>query len=238
MTTVSKFTMAKSVLVVLITSFIVAVFFCYRPALSQDICGYIGYTDETEATASRAQMLYLDTENSATCSGNITGFRVCYYQPEDYNSSTSRTVYRAVYAVYQKMTNDSSSSERYVRVSKSLNATVTTSDLKLSGSRDQHIAEGFNCYDDALESNASTAFLTIEEGDILGACILDPNNLAKAERLQLDIVGEESGHSLMQTSADNFIKGVIIPSVVSVDELIVVSLRKLHVYASICKFCK
>ena len=163
----------------------------------------------------------------------------CYYQPEDYNSSTTRTVYRALYAVYRKMSNVSSNSDSYVKVSDPLSAVVATSEFTLSEStRDQHIAEGFNCYDDALDNKDSTAFLTIEEGDIIGACVLDPDNLEKVERLQLDIVGEESGHSLMQTSADDCKKGLIaIPSAVSADQLTVLSSRKLHIYANIiCKF--
>ena len=74
------------------------------------------------------------------------------------------------------------------------------SSLPLKGTRDQHIAEGFNCYDDVLDKGDSTAFLTVEQRDILGACIVHPRDFRNTTRGQLDIVGEESGHSLMQTA--------------------------------------
>ena len=52
----------------------------------------------------------------------------------------------------------------------------------------------FSCYDDSLEP---TGVVSIE--DVLGACIFDPDDEESLERLSLDVVGEESGHSLMQT---------------------------------------
>ena len=180
----------------------VAAIFCCSQMLSQDAYDHIGNTNETEVTPSKAHLLYyLDTENPATASGNITSFRVCYYEPKNFTNKTSRVVYRAVYAIYRKISNNSRycSSESYVRVSESFSATVSMciSSLPLKGTRDQHIAEGFNCYDDVLDKGDSTAFLTVEQRDILGACIVHPRDFRNTTRGQLDIVGEESGHSLM-----------------------------------------
>ena len=54
----------------------------YLTSAQQGRCGTIGNSDETAATLSRAQLFYLDTEHPATCTGNITSWRVCYYGPE------------------------------------------------------------------------------------------------------------------------------------------------------------
>lgn len=213
--------------------FNVTFLFCNSPTLSTDTCGLIGNTNEAETTPSRDHMLYLDTENPATCTGNVTSLRVCYYQPANFTNSTLRTVYRALYGVYRKL-----NSESYVRVSESLNATVYTPDLPLLGTRDQEIASGFNCYDDVLDQEDSSAFLKIERGDVLGACIVEPNDLSGGtKRHQLDIISKESGHSLMQASLSNSdcLHGLIIPAVISVEQLSVVSSRKMHVYANIGK---
>ena len=231
-------TMARSAIMQFLTIISVAAIFCFSLSVSKDSYDHIGNTNETEVTPSRAPLLYLDTENPATASGNITSFRVCYYEPKDFTNETSRVVYRAVYAVYRKISNDSRycSSESYVRVSKSFSATVTTSDLPLKGTRDQHIYEGFNCYDDVLDKRDSTAFLSVEQGDVLGACILDPRDFRNIARGQLDIVGEESGHSLMQTTARCcLLRRVIIPRVIPVDHLSAVASKKLHLYANISK---
>ena len=225
--------MAVSVLIIILVTI-----FCYTPTLSQDTCGYIGNTNETELTPSRARMLFLDMENPATTSGNITGFRVCYYEPEGFDKSITEKVYRTLYAVYRKTSSDNGSSESYVRVSESFNAAVYTEDLPRVGPRDIPILRipGFNCYDDVLDvAKDSVAFATIEKGDILGACIFDPTDFSVVERLQLDVVGIESGHSLMQTSSDDCIETLVSPLVIPVDQLTVVTSRKLHIYANISK---
>lgn len=224
--------MARSVSMSIFTTISVVVIFCYSPTLCEDTCGQIGNTDETETTVSRTQLLYLDTENPATCSGNITNFRVCYYAPENFSSSTTATVYRTAYALYRKT---NSSSESYTRVSLSFQATLITSDLTLIYARDTYIAAGYNCYDDVFTSRDSVLYTTVETGDILGACIYEPRDLTNSERVQLDIVGTESGHSLMQTSSDDCVTEDTIPSVISVSDLTVATSKRLLIYANISK---
>ena len=78
----------------------------YLTSAQQERCGSIGNSDETAATPSRDQAFYLDTANPATCGGNITSWRVCYYGPDSIDRIGS---YWATYAVYRRMGSGSSS---------------------------------------------------------------------------------------------------------------------------------
>ena len=139
----------------------------YLTSAQQQRCGTIGNGNETEATASRAEMFYLDTEHPANCTGNTTNWRVCYYGPRDNSGS-----YWATYAVYRRM--GSGCSIRYVHVSQMFSA-VRTAERFVSADPvvDGVIAQGgFNCYDDA-----SGALLIIQAGDTsLDACIFEPSD--------------------------------------------------------------
>ena len=211
----------------LFTTISVAIIFCYRPALSQDTCGYIGNTNETEVTPSRARMLYLDTENPATCSGEVTSFRVCYYAPENLANLTSFRYYWALYAVYRKMNISDRSNidiEGYVKVSEQVSAIRLLHELSVD------VVANFTCYNDTLNKDSN---VTIQEGDILGACVFQPAD--STLRWQLDVAGEVSGHSLMQIDAIGCSE-ISIPSMIpEVNELTMIASRKLHIHASIGK---
>ena len=216
----------------------VTVLFCCSPTLSQDTCGHIGNNDERNATLSTTPMLYLDTDNPATCSGNITSVRVCYYGPD--SIPNERTVYRTTYAVYRQLEDDQGL-EYYSRVSGTFTAVRVTNNVNpdTRDNRDGLIHTGFNCYNDTLYMYLSgmegfVEAVTVEEGDILGACIVDLDDVGIADRLQLDIVGEESGHSLMQTSTTGCELNTI-PLQIPISNLTSVGSRKLHLYAKIGK---
>ena len=140
----------------------------YLTSAQQEQCGSIGNSDETAATASRAQLFYLDTANAASCTENITSWRVCYYGPDSVDNSGT---YWATYAVYRRMGSGNSVSHR--RVSEMFSAVRTVEALMtLSSVVDGEIAEGgFNCYDDSIDVG-----VTIQTGDILGACVFDPED--------------------------------------------------------------
>ena len=136
----------------------------------QEQCGSIGNSNETAGTASRARMFHLDTANPASCTGNITSWRVCYYGPDSVDTAGS---YWATYAVYRRM--GSGNSDRYLRVSEMFRALRTVARIIGDPIVDGEIAQGgFNCYTDSIDVGNSP--LTIQAGDILGACVFDHSN--------------------------------------------------------------
>ena len=56
-------------------------------------CGHIGRNNETEGTPIRdhefKSTFYLDMDNPAHCTGNITSWRICYYAPEEADTDDS-----------------------------------------------------------------------------------------------------------------------------------------------------
>ena len=208
----------------------------YLTSAQQESCGSIGSNNEAASTPSRAQLFYLNTANPAPCTGNITSWRVCYYGPDNVNGAGS---YWTTYAVYRSM--GSGSSIRYVRVSEMFRAIRTIATFTLTPGVDGEIEQGgFNCYTDSIDVGASP--LTIQAGDILGACVFDPDGDIVFEdgdiliRLPLDVVGEASGpeESLLQMSTDGCSR-VEIPSDVSANQLSTLNSRRLHIYANISK---
>ena len=198
----------------------------YLTSAQQQRCGTIG-NSERAATPSRAQLFYLDTEHPANCTGNITSWRVCYYGPDDVDNLGS---YWATYAVYRRT--GSGSSVRYMSVSQMFSA-VRTVERFVSPQFpvvDGEIVEGgFNCYEDVAGS-----LLTIQVGDILGACVFNPGNAIGVDRLPLDVVGVASGESLLQMGTDGCSRENI-PSDIPGNQLTILNSRRLHIYANIGK---
>ena len=98
------------------------------------------------------------------------------------------------------------------------------------------LQEGFNCYNDSDSINNST--LTIQAGDIIGACIFDPKDFSPlVGRHQLDVVGEVCGESLsqLQSDANDVCSMDAIPSSIPYvySDLLIRDNRRLHIYANI-----
>ena len=203
----------------------------YLSSAQQEHCGSIGNSNETAAMPSRAQLFYLDTANPATCTGIVTSWRVCYYGPDSVNDRSS---YWATYAVYQKM--GSGDSVRYERVSGVFRAIRAVAKFTIDPIIDGEIAQGgFNCFDDFIDPHDSP--ITIQAGDILGACVFDPNDLFPAiTRLPLDVIGEVSGEStpLLQMGTAGCSRDDI-PSGISANQLATLNSTRLHIYANIGK---
>ena len=198
----------------------------------QEQCGSIGNDNETAGTASSAQMFYLDTANPAPCTGNIASWRVCYYGPNDTDDSGS---YWATYAVYRRI----GSGNRFMRVSEMFRAIRTVDNTSFlanpSVESDGEIEQGgFNCYNDSIDVGNSP--LTIQAGDILGACVFDPEDDLVGVRIPLDVVGEVNGESLLQTGTDGCSR-TNIPSEILPNQISMVNSRRLHIYANIGKQC-
>ena len=203
----------------------------YLASAQQERCGSIGNSDETAVTPSRAQQFYLDTSNPANCTGNITSWRVCYYGPNNVDNSGS---YWATYTVYWRM--GSGSSVSYVRVSEMFSAVRAVERfVTLSSVVDGEITQGgFNCYDDSID--VSNSPLVIQAGDMLGACVFDPDNIPFVTRIPLDIVGEASGESLLQMGTSRCSTEAV-PSDIPANQLSTINSRRLHIYANIGKQC-
>ena len=214
--------------------FIIITIVFYLTSAQQESCGFIGNNNETAATPSRAQRFYLNTAHPAPCTGNVMSWRVCYYGPDSVNRAGS---YWATYAVYRRT--GSGSITRYVRVSEIFRALRTVAGFTVSPGVDGEIAQGgFNCYTDSIDVGESP--LTIQAGDILGACVFDPDGDIVADdielliRLPLDVVGEVGGESLLQMNADECSRENI-PSDIPANQLSTLNSRRLYVYANIGK---
>ena len=190
----------------------------------QEHCGNIGTHDNRAAIPSRQQLFYLNTANPAPCTGSVTSWRVCYYGPDNVHISGS---YWATYAVYRMM--GSGSNARYMRVSELFSAVRTIAFFTGDPVVDGEIAQsGFHCYDDLV-----TSTLTIQAGDILGACVFDSDeDSIFVTRLPLDVVGEVSGDSLLRMNTDGCSREEI-PSDIQANQLSALASRRLHIYANI-----
>ena len=207
----------------------------YLASAQQERCGSIG-NNETVATPSRAQLFYLNTANPATCTGNVTSWTVCYYGPNNVDNSGS---YWATYAVYRRM--GSGSSVHYRCVSEMFSAVRTVERfVTLSSVVDGEITQGgFHCYEDSIDIRNLP--LTVQTGDILGACVFDPEDdqfipfVGPVTRLPLDVVGQDGG-SLLQMSSAGCSREAI-PSDIPANQLSTLNSRRLHIYAHIGRQC-
>ena len=198
----------------------------YLTSAQQERCGSIGNRDETAATPSNEQFFYLNTANPANCTGNITSWRLCYYGPDTVDIMGA---YWATYAVYRRV----GSGSIYSRVSEIFTAIRTVASGTNFPRVDGEIAQGgFNCYTDTIDVGESP--LTIQAGDILGACVFNPEDVQLVNRFPLDVVGKDSGGSLLQMGTAGCSMEAI-PSDISANQLSILSSRRLHIYANIGK---
>ena len=153
----------------------------------------IGRNDDSEGSMRTDRRFYLDVNNPATCNGTITNWTVCYYG----RSASELKSYWATYAVYRRMGSAGGEDESYENVSKLFRAVRTTPDIADDADdADGPNQEGFNCYTDLIDTGDSP--LTIRVGDIIGACVFDPEEAEGFDRRRLNIVGEVLAESLMQ----------------------------------------
>ena len=214
--------------------------FCVTLTLAQNSCSQINVSNETAGSPPmdmEDDEFYLYINNSASCSGRIASWKVCYYGP----ISPGGKKYEIVYAIYRRTANRSNDDIRYNKVSGIFSNTLKrrsdNSDNE-TPSRSSHkytpIYEGFHCYE-ALDNDSVP--INIKAGDIIGACIKNHN------KQPLNIIGavNSSEHSLFRMimnkpnkcSANGNKK---IPSKISSSELSDLSSRRLHLYVDISKY--
>ena len=209
--------------------YITTVITTFSTTLSQDTCGSIGNSNENTLSAERGRMFYLNTANPAPCTGNVTSWRVCYYGPNQDLDEEDRFSYWATYAVYRKM--GSGADEHYEQVSQLFSAVTATNNLARRDSTDTVDAvirqQGFTCYDDSI-----TAPLTVQAGDIVGACVFNPTDENFFTRRQLDVVGRVNGESLLRMGSGGC-SITTLPMEIRASQLSTVNSRRLHIYANI-----
>ena len=192
---------------------------------AQNTCGSIGSSDKRELNGRTDRRFYLDANNPATCTGTVTNWRVCFYGPDNLRMGS----YWATYAVYRRV--GSGGNERYQRVSQIFSAVRATSNLLGNGVVDGTLQEdNFACYDDSIDSGDLPVI--VQAGDVLGACIFNPDNLPGDNRRQLDIVGETDGSSLLEMNDDECTTEAI-PSDIPTSQLSNRNNRRLHLFANI-----
>ena len=180
-------------------------------------------------------MFYLNTDNPAPCTGNITSWRVCYYGPTNNGLLNGLRSFWATYSVY-RMTG-SGSSRRFERVSRIFSAVRATRmfinvNAGSTSAIDGVIQRDFNCYTDILDTGDRP--LTVQAGDFLGACVFDPVDQPAMNRRQLDVVGEVSGESLLAMGAGGC-SLTEMPFSIPVNQLTNVNSRRMHIYANLGK---
>ena len=191
----------------------------------------IGRNNESEQGVRTNQRFYLDVNNPATCNGTIINWRVCYYGRFD----SVLNSYWATYAVYRRM--GSGVDESYEKVSELFRAVRTT--LGIADGADGLNQLGFNCYTDSIDAGNSPP--TIRAGDIIGACVFDPQDEDIFDRTQLNIVGTVpagQGESLMRVDVGDGPDEVDctmddIPSSIQQGDLRDDRNRRLHIYANV-----
>ena len=190
-------------------------------------CGIIGNSDSNEVNDRSERRFYLDINNPATCSGIVTSWTVCYHgRTQTDPAPRFGASYWATYAVYRRTDSGEGGEERYERVSEMFRAVRAT--INFGEHVDGVLQEGFSCYNDSDNST-----LTIQAGDIIGACIFDPEDTSPfVGRHQLDIVGQVRGESLSQLQSDVCTMDAI-PSSIPYSDLLIRDNRRLHIYANI-----
>ena len=199
--------------------------------VSAQSCGIIGNDDDVVPDRREDLRFYLDLNYPATCNGTITSWTVCYYGPGQTNMMRS---YWATYTVYRR--NDSGGEDRYERVSDIFSAVRATENVIQSNK--EPLVDGliqnddFMCYNDSVDTSDSP--LTVQVGDIIGACVFDPQeDDVNFNREPLNIVGDiMNGESLWRSRDDGCTMDTIPSSVLrsTLDER---NDRRLHIYANI-----
>ena len=177
-------------------------------------CGTVGHNLQSQQNKLTIFQFYLNTQYPAPCSGNVATWRYCYYSPD----VTARD-YMATFGVYRLTGSD------YVLVSEIFS--ISVGDIGSS-------SESFTCQTFTTPSDSVT---TIQQGDVVGACVLDVR-ISNDREAHLNLVGNNAtGYSMQfaDTSNNRCNSGnaVSVPKSVSQDALSSLNSTVLHLYANI-----
>ena len=161
---------------------------------------------------------YLNTQNPAPCSGNVTTWEYCYYSPD----VTARE-YWASFGIYKLVESN------YQLVSDKFRIIIPNNDSEIGSS-------SFTC-----RTFTTPSVTTIQQGDVVGACVHDVvRGSFGGTRAQINLAGRSTAdYSLLEipvnerdgTCNDGF--DVAVPGSVSTDDLSDSPSTILHLYALI-----
>ena len=255
-------TFGSGSLLIIVVIIVAAVF--RHLCVAQDKCGQISnVSNETAGTPpvdildNRREVFYFDMNNSASCSGRIASWKLCYHGPTDaevdqvifaiYRLADNGTHYNQMSDTFCATLNDNSndegdSSPRSTRRSgthkgprsgtesrrrKSVNSRSCTSIPLLMA---QSLHGGFYCYE-ALEDDSS---INIEAGDVIGACVTDNPMDSVQERVDIVGVVNTSEHSLFYMNINECCTKQF-PLNISFSQLSCLNSTRLHFYLDISK---
>ena len=181
----------------------------------QQCPGPIGTNDEVKFNGGTQNRFYLNTAVPAPCSGTVSNWRYCYYKNTDVKINQS---FFASFAVYRHRTLNNSQDSQYEKISEMFNITLTGMELNAE--------QNFTCKD------VNTPEFNIEAGDMVGACVFNPNGKFGPRRLNIARKPPSGGYSMLQMRASGCSLDLI-PSIISSNDLMDVNSTILHVYAKI-----
>lgn len=175
------------------------------------MCGAVG-SNADQTIPRRADDFYLNIAEPASCSGIINYFTYCYYRPQTEDSPS----YLFTFAIYRE---SSPGSGVYSTVSSVFVAERTLSDIttELGGGN-------FACVNLTVNDPVS-----VEVGDVLGACISDP----PGDIQELEVVGIVLNSRVLLYGVDGCTPNAV-PSMVS-NPVTETTFRVLHLYSNIGK---
>ena len=176
--------MDLSLIVYTLSKFLIAGVFCYRPQTFAEAFCHPDTDNESDLRAIKENGFYLDRNNPICCTGNITSWRVCYHGP---NKSNNMKLYTVKYAVYRLI----NGTQNYTQVSNHTFETTLRGERSNSLQYAEIIEDDFNCCDELLD----TPF-AVKQGDIIGACVVNPTGPGNSMLRRLDVVSEQPGVQL------------------------------------------
>ena len=172
--------------------------------------------EEYEAEVRVGGRLYLNTDNPAPCSGFITQLKYCYYPPES-DQDESQIVDRVYFAIYRLRMRQSNGRGHPPAMYERQGEPVCLGGL--SG------GESVSC------TTLSIPSISVEEGDIIGACLPGMNSLDIVSAISDDsevLLNADLGYVVSGCSSIDDIRGTIVEH-----NIIVQRSRMLHLYAKI-----
>lgn len=188
-------------------------------------CGTIGHDLQTQQTILTNLRFYLNTQNPAPCSGNVTTWEYCYYHPD-----VTADEYWAPIGVYRL--NSEGTMYEQVSTLTSRFSTVTTIMIE----KDDLGEDFFTC------ATFITPRITIQQGDVLGTCVHDVRPDLDT-RAHINLAGNinAAGYSLKHIPVSgrdgtcNDGNTIRVPDSVSTGNLLDTPSTVLHLYAQIGK---
>ena len=190
-------------------------------------CGTVGHDLQSSQTKLTNLRFYLNTQNPAPCSGIVTTWEYCYYQPD---SSLTVNEFQVPFGIYRL------NGSNYQLVSEIVLISISSSNIGTSP---------FTC-----QTFNTSSVTTIQKDDIIGACIHDAvtgnSNAARAEA-HLNLAGDNAdGYSVhtADTSNRRCDKGInnneIVTVPASVSESVLTNRNStiLHLFAHIGKYIR